>query len=517
MKKRILIFALCMTALLSMAGCGDTDESSSRKKNNSSKTAAVNESSSESSEEDSSENDSSSGNESSSQIDTEQKTASAEIGKNGAKAVYKAELVSEDSDIADKVQFSDQYGRNVLHTGVVGLVGAPIEVSFDADEVNGGNLIYYINKNELHGIRPDALIFMRYNEEKDSYEIQENTVINEESELTAQLQIDRPGVYLLVNRFTWLNAWGAELDDDGYEKGYVPGADDIAPTGDWEHNEDTGDILKLADKDYLMKCIESSGATFNVSTPEQLATACYYANCCRLDRGNTPHIEINIENDIDLAGIDWAPIGWDMAGIDHRFTGNINGNGHTIKNLTVKQRYKSGFIGDSIMCTVIDLKIENADVQGTECGVLIGSDLNSVISKVECSGVVNGGSAGSLAGDARGTSYTDCKADVIVNGEDFGNKYYSYYDKDNARVSEEFGRPEKLKVKGSKVVREAGLEEKYENLGWNISTGLKRNAENETELDLGELYGSGEYTVELTAWKDGYYIPISEPVKAVVK
>ena len=274
----------------------------------------------------------------------------------------------------------------------------------------------------------------------------------------------------------------------------------------------------MLDKDYLMSSLyNGSSANFNVSTPEQLATACYYVNCCKLDRGNPPHIEITLENDIDLNGVDWAPMGWYMAGIDHRFTGMISGNGHTIKNLTVDNNGNAGFIGDGFRCVVIDLKFENASINGYKCGIVMGSDLSSTIQNVECSGTVSGSEAGSITGDGTRTVFYECKADsVIVNGESFG-EYFSYWDMDRARVSEEFGKPEKLTVEGSKVIRKAGLENKYDNIGWSISTGLERNAEKETELDLSSLYGSGSYTVELTAFVNGYYIPISEPVTVTVK
>ena len=509
MKRRIMTALICLTLAASLAGCGEVGDSSSKKEKAHSSSSSE-QSSSKSETESSSEPDSG-------ETEHAGKTASAEIGKNGAKAVYKAELISEEKDIENKVTFTDMYGRHALHTAVVGLVGAPVEIDFDANEVGGGRLVFYIDKNELHGIRPDALMFMYYEEDKDNYLENFDTVIEENGDvLTASMDITAPGTYLLVNKFTWLSAWGAEVDDDGYEKEYVPGADDIAPSADWENHINVGDIITLADKDYLMQCTNGTSAVFNVSTPEQLATACYYVNCCRLDRGNPPKIEITLENDIDLKGIDWSPMGWSMAGSDHRFTGSLNGNGHTIKNLTVKDYNNAALIGESFMCSVFDIKIENADIQGSCCGVLLADDLNSIIVNVECSGKVEGSQAGSIGGGG-GTSFTDCKADVKVNGEDFGSEFFSYYDMDRARVAQEYGRPEKLSVKGSVVYRDKGLEDKYDNLGWSISSGLKRNAKNETELDLASLYDAGEYTVELTAFYNGYYIPISEPVTVKVK
>ena len=501
MLKRIAAILLALT-LVSAVGCGDTDESSKSKK---SAASADSSSNAESSQTDESED------------EPEEQTASSEIGENGAKAVYKAELTFTAEENGEKVLFDDLYGKHALHTAVVGLVGAPVEVNYNENRIKGGKLTFYIDKDELLGVRPDALMFLFFEEDKQNYLELSDTVIDDSGELTASIDIDSPGVYLLVNKYTWLNAWGAGLDDDGYEEGYVPGIESIAPSAEWELNEDVGDIIKLTDKDYLMQNVaDDRSAVFHVSTPEQLASACYYVNCCKDYMGQHPDITIELDSDIDLNGINWSPMGWYMAGMDNRFKGTINGNGHSIKNLNVRGHDDAGLIGISFYCKVNDLKIENAYIEGTTCGVLLGEDISSTVTNVECSGIVNGSEGGSIGGDYH-TKYIGCKANVIVNGADFGNEFFSYGQKAAARAADEFGRPEKLTVKGSKVIREAGLEDKYDNLGWSVSAGLERGAEKETEFDLSTVFDKGEYTVELTAFIDGRYIPISEPVTVIVE
>ena len=242
MKGKLLAGTLSALIMLSLAACGDVDESRSsdhKKKNSalSSQTgnvSEISESRDESEPDLSSENNKESGS-----------RAYAEVGYNGAKAVKEVYMSSEGEDLEGKVSFEDLYGRHALHTGVVGLVGAPVDVSFDTNEVKGGTLVFVVDRNELHGIRPDALMFMWYDENNDNYVEIEKTQIKEESEdiVTASTDIDSPGVYLLVNKYTWFNAWGAGLDDDGYEKDYVPDTSDLAPSSDWETYENTGFLV----------------------------------------------------------------------------------------------------------------------------------------------------------------------------------------------------------------------------------------------------------------------------------
>lgn len=161
LKCACLLLAAVMT--LGMTACGEENNSSRSKTKRSSFEQAV------SSEEESSVKDKDKDSSSPDEKSIIETGAYAKVGNNGAAAVYEVYMYSPDEPLDGKVRFTDLYGVHVLHTGVVGLVGAPIEVDFDPDEVKDGTLLFNVSKDELNGVRPDALMFMWYDEENENY------------------------------------------------------------------------------------------------------------------------------------------------------------------------------------------------------------------------------------------------------------------------------------------------------------------------------------------------------------
>ena len=104
------------------------------------------------------------------------------------------------------------------------------------------------------------------------------------------------------------------------------------------------------------------------------------------------HYVISIENDLDLNGFEWTPIGeWQydtyeentedgwLPGLALTFKGEIRGNGHTVKGITVggdesKLTRDAGFIGVAdYEASIYDLTFENISVRGTNnVGAVIG-------------------------------------------------------------------------------------------------------------------------------------------------
>ena len=510
--KRTRIFAAAAALILSMSGCGRTsgDTVSESKADTAVKNTA---------QDNTSEAEQKADNSGSSQ----KKPAHAEVGNNGAAAVTDVLLIpDDDEDISHKVDLTDMFGRHVLHTGVVGLVGAPVEVEYDSDEVKGGKLVFVYDPDELEGVRPDALMFMWYDEDNNNYvELPDGKLNTENCSMT--IHIDKPGTYLLVNKYKWYNCWGADLDDNGLEQGYDPSSKPLDDTI-WSKNEDVGDIPELADMDYISSCRQSDPGdyyVFDVSTPEQLASAVYFVNCVNdCGTGNPPSVTINLQNDIDLEGYKWSPMGWYGAGLDYDFCGDFNGNGHTIKNMTIEGGYHVGFIGCGLYCSVYDVNFENANVSGANPGVLIGYARDCDVRNCHVQGVTSGSEAGGICSIDQSSHLYDCTADVIANGESL-NGFLSGNDLEASKVAEQHEPTEKLWLdEKGRLCREEGIEEKYRNLGWNIKRGgeqvLDRSADNETVFDwrtVDFLCYEGHYEVTLTAFVDGYYIPISNTVE----
>lgn len=150
--------------------------------------------------------------------------------------------------------------------------------------------------------------------------------------------------------------------------------------------------------------------------------------------------------DIDLSGIEWIPLGTTItqtSRLQTEFTGTFNGNGHTIKNLTINRNTSDvynfvGLFGQLGVCTIQNLVIKNANITvsgANPCvGILAGSMYynKATISSVSVQGTMIvthtynsdeyamrgvGGLIGSLA-YGQTTVITDCisNVNITING-----------------------------------------------------------------------------------------------------
>lgn len=125
---------------------------------------------------------------------------------------------------ADNCSVSDLYGRNWLHTEVVGLFGSPVEVA--ADEFDGAVLTFTYDPDKLHNIPPENLLVLWYYESASVY-IEMQPQLHEPSN-TVSLDIAKGGAYMLVDRYEWFSAWGADVEDYAHDTyftgdGFTPG------------------------------------------------------------------------------------------------------------------------------------------------------------------------------------------------------------------------------------------------------------------------------------------------------
>ncbi len=181
----------------------------------------------------------------------------------------------------------------------------------------------------------------------------------------------------------------------------------------WVQSQETGDILKLVDMDYL----HSSDGYFKVSNASELATAVYYVNT------QNERTVIELTDDIDLSSYEWAAMGWASGyfGYLHPFKGEIIGNHHKIIGLKIHSfSYCNGFVGLTEDCTISDLMIEDAKISGIhKSGILVGDVEGGFFKNCSVSGSVIGSYAGSMFGYDDGISIEQCTANVTVNGKEF--------------------------------------------------------------------------------------------------
>lgn len=144
----------------------------------------------------------------------------------------------------------------------------------------------------------------------------------------------------------------------------------------WLNNAECGDILSLADKDYIDKCVQNG--YFTAGTPQELASFVYYVNTQPVEQGQ---ISLVLTADIDLSDYKWAPMGWSGGGnSDHPFSFCVYGENHKITYMKIYSDYSNaGFIGWGTVCGVFDLDIENAIVTGDDnVGVLTGQAIMEI-------------------------------------------------------------------------------------------------------------------------------------------
>jgi len=409
-------------------------------------------------------------------------------------------------NIKKHAKVTDLYNIDVLHSGVVGLIGIPVELEYD-EEVSEPRLTFTYDTSELRGVPEKNLVMLHYSEEDAFYNTVEDFSLNTD-DCTVSAPIKEEGVYLLADAYLWYGCWGMDVSEYEYERN----PQDF-PT-DWERERDTGDITELADKEWAME----NAPNFCVSTAEELASAVWYVNgICGLD------VTVTLESDIDLSGYDWKPMGWSSG--NYYFSGTLDGQGHTVKGMTIDEDYvQTGFIGYGMGITVKDITFEDASVSATHCTGIVGGEIYSsdLWENVHVSGTVRGGSDdyGAIIGREAGTTFKDCSADVTVDGQPF--QYFSYRQKiiDETEVVETFT----LTLNDDYTVTR-DEHDGFRNLCWQVEQNgveaLQRGAEDELTLNTHEIFEKaltlnndpGTYKIYLTAYINGTYIRVSNIIE----
>ncbi len=114
--------------------------------------------------------------------------------------------------VIDKVvSVNDMYGKDILSSNVIGLVGMPIQIA-SKEAVEKAVITFEYDENMLKDTREEDLAMMWYDEVHDVYQILDReSVINTQNN-TVTYVANHLGVYLLVDRQKWYTAWENEID-----------------------------------------------------------------------------------------------------------------------------------------------------------------------------------------------------------------------------------------------------------------------------------------------------------------
>lgn len=338
----------------------------------------------------------------------------------GSPAVTKFSLSAECAgDIKTHAKIVNVQSMNGNIAGTVG-----ISVQLEIEDIENPVISFNYDRKQLFGVPEENLIILQYKSNvRNSYDIVESVLDKEKCTVSAE--ISESGMYVLADIYQWYDYIGEDNSAYKYHTYEI---------SKWEKDYDTGDIMELADRDWAME----NAPDFHVSTPEQLASVVWYANAVEMTK-----ISLTLENDIDLTGYEWKSMNWQYTGNkDVKFKGLVEGNGHTINGMKIHEEncYDVGFLGFAVNTTMQNISFTNADVSadyvvGIACGKLYADKEAGIEWKnVHVSGKVSAyDEYGAIAcfGDKYWYApFTDCTADVKVNGEPF--EYLTFDEKEEA-------------------------------------------------------------------------------------
>ena len=337
-----------------------------------------------------------------------------------------------EGDVSD-YWIQNTYDIDYLSRDVVGQVGVPIEVysyiaSDPSDELT---LVFQYDPTMLECEETDLRVLW-YNEEDYWYEtLTEYELDAEKNEISVPVR--NMGTYVLEDIVIWISVW-----DGTYEYEDVM----MEPDCHWHEEFTYEDIEALADTSLY----DGSGE-YHITTVEQLAGLVKLVNEGESFYG----CNFYLDADLDLAGYDWAPIGWyypaDNGYLwrDFPFEGRFYGNGHTIYNMSIiapdqsnlgmfgrtlqafsihdfslvdcyieGQFYVGGILGDNIN-RGDSFDMTNCHVTGTvkgrmNVGALVGSSARLRLQ--DCTAVMKDGSTDMLVGDLRSGYMENCTIEM---------------------------------------------------------------------------------------------------------
>ena len=158
------------------------------------------------------------------------------------------------------------------------------------------------------------------------------------------------------------------------------------------------------------------------------------------------HGDYIVMNDIDMSGFDFKTIRYSENKNSANFDGSIDGQGHTISNLSIvnpaaTSMYNkgAGIFSDVNDCTIKNIIFKNIkieDLNNYECGLIASVNGNSLFEKVGVTGSIKTtGNNGSFAGTSNGTiKFINCYARTTLNSRNNRNgwihrkssKFYKY-------------------------------------------------------------------------------------------
>jgi len=166
--------------------------------------------------------------------------------------------------------------------------------------------------------------------------------------------------------------------------------------------------LKAGNNFFIKKGNNGAETIWTVITHENLATA--------ITTGGLGHNYV-LGSNLNLSGIAWSPIGTSSA---NAFTGNFDGLGHVIDNLTINDNSlaPAGLFGYTTDATIKNIGLTNVNISArARIGGLVGQANNTTIKNVFAEGFITGATndrIGGLVGYSNGSNIDNSYAKVNI-------------------------------------------------------------------------------------------------------
>ena len=112
-------------------------------------------------------------------------------------------------NLQNTVYVEDIMDRDMMSSGVAGLVGNPYDIS-TSSTFDPGTLSFKINIDELGDIDPENLTVMWYDETNDNYVIMDSTW--DDTNCVISTEVTHFSRYMIIDKVAWFEAWKQELD-----------------------------------------------------------------------------------------------------------------------------------------------------------------------------------------------------------------------------------------------------------------------------------------------------------------
>lgn len=114
-------------------------------------------------------------------------------------------------NINNTTTIEDIYGKDMLSSEVVGLIGSPVEIT-TTSKFESAVITFKYDKSQLGDTKEEDLAVMWYDEENGVYQILDNETVLDKEKQTVSYKTTHFSKYMVVDKNIWYNTWRTNID-----------------------------------------------------------------------------------------------------------------------------------------------------------------------------------------------------------------------------------------------------------------------------------------------------------------